>query len=69
MCLLAPENPYPIYALPPLVRNAIIETQKNTQAPLAMVATSALTATSIACQNQVDGADLEIYVGLLIFTL
>ncbi|WP_262232169.1 hypothetical protein, partial [Escherichia coli] len=27
MCLLAPENPYPIYALPPLVRNAIIETQ------------------------------------------
>ncbi|EON9158918.1 hypothetical protein, partial [Escherichia coli] len=24
MCLLAPENPYPIYALPPLVRNAII---------------------------------------------
>ncbi|WP_430650945.1 hypothetical protein, partial [Escherichia coli] len=20
MCLLAPENPYPIYALPPLVR-------------------------------------------------
>lgn len=54
MCLLAPENPYPIYALPPLVRNAIIETQKNTQAPLAMVATSALTATSIACQNQVD---------------
>ncbi|EOS8370329.1 hypothetical protein ACNO8F_005630, partial [Escherichia coli] len=26
MCLLAPENPYPIYALPPLVRNAIIET-------------------------------------------
>ncbi len=32
MCLLAPENPYPIYALPPLVRNAIIETQKNTQA-------------------------------------
>ncbi|WP_416053810.1 hypothetical protein, partial [Escherichia coli] len=22
MCLLAPENPYPIYALPPLVRNA-----------------------------------------------
>ncbi|WP_423779542.1 hypothetical protein, partial [Escherichia coli] len=23
MCLLAPENPYPIYALPPLVRNAI----------------------------------------------
>ena len=54
MCLLAPENPYPIYALPPLVRNAIIETQKNTQAPLAMVATSALTAISIACQNQID---------------
>ncbi|EJU2440201.1 DUF3987 domain-containing protein, partial [Escherichia coli] len=54
MCLLAPENPYPIYALPPLVRNAIIETQKNTQAPLAMVATSALTAFSSACQNQID---------------
>ncbi|EFD7094535.1 DUF3987 domain-containing protein, partial [Escherichia coli] len=54
MCLLAPENPYPIYALPPLVRNAIIETQKNTQAPLAMVAISALTAFSIACQNQID---------------
>ncbi|NEN73287.1 DUF3987 domain-containing protein, partial [Escherichia coli] len=54
MCLLAPENPYPIYALPPLVRNAIIETQKNKQAPLAMVATSALKAFSIACQNQID---------------
>lgn len=53
MCLLAPENPYPIYALPPLVRNAIIKL-KNTQAPLAMVATSALTAISIACQNQID---------------
>ncbi len=54
MCLLAPEKPYPIYALPLLMRNAIIETQKNTQAPLAMVATSALTAISIACQNQTD---------------
>ncbi|GDO99527.1 hypothetical protein BvCmsNSNP012_01989 [Escherichia coli] len=54
MCLLAPEKPYPIYALPPVMRDAIIETQQNTQAPLAMVATSALTAISIACQNQVD---------------
>ena len=31
MSVLALEKPYPTYALPPLVRNAIIETQKNTQ--------------------------------------
>ena len=54
MCLLAPENPCPIYAMPPLARNAIIETQKNTQTPIAMAITAALTAMSIACQNQVD---------------
>ena len=54
MCLLAPENPYPIYALPPLVRNAIIETQHNEKASLAMTTTSLLTAMSIACQNQID---------------
>lgn len=28
MSVLALEKPYPTYALPPLVRNAIIETQK-----------------------------------------
>ncbi|HFV0987166.1 TPA: hypothetical protein ACH91G_005754, partial [Escherichia coli] len=48
MSVLALEKPYPTYALPPLVRNAIIETQKNTQAPLALVATSALTAMSVS---------------------
>ncbi len=53
MSVLALEKPYPTYALPPLVRNAIIETQKNTQAPLALVATSALTAMSVSSQNQV----------------
>ncbi|HGX0485103.1 TPA: hypothetical protein ACNRZA_004819, partial [Escherichia coli] len=40
MCLLAPENPCPIYAMPPLARNAIIETQKNTQTPIAMAITA-----------------------------
>lgn len=30
MSVLALEKPYPTYALPPLVRNAIIETQKYT---------------------------------------
>lgn len=30
MCLLAPENPYPIYALPPLVRNAQLKLKKYT---------------------------------------
>ncbi|WP_123008467.1 DUF3987 domain-containing protein, partial [Escherichia coli] len=54
MSVLALEKPYPTYALPPLVRNAIIETQKNTQAPLALVATSALTAMSVSSQNQAD---------------
>ena len=54
MSYIKPDTPYPVYAQPSMTGNAIIETQKNTQAPLAMVATSALTAISIACQNQID---------------
>ena len=54
MCLLAPENPYPVYALPPLVYHRIRQMQKNAKASLAMAATSLLTAMSIACQNQID---------------
>ncbi|MDM8925490.1 DUF3987 domain-containing protein, partial [Escherichia coli] len=54
MSLLEQEAPFPINALTSLVRNAIIETQQNTQAPGALVATAALTAVSVACQNQID---------------
>ena len=57
MSYIKPDTPYPVYAQPSMTGNAIIETQKNTQAPLAMVAmttTSLLTAMSIACQNQID---------------
>ncbi|RJX84754.1 hypothetical protein D3822_29515, partial [Escherichia coli] len=48
--------------------NAIIETQHNEKASLAMTTTSLLTAMSIACQNQIDVCT-GIYVGPLIFTL
>ena len=54
MSYIKPDTPYPVYAQPSMIGNAIIETQHNEKASLAMTTTSLLTAMSIACQNQID---------------
>jgi len=54
---LPPEQPFPVEALPELIREAVQEVQDYTQAPTALVAASALTAVSIAVQGL---ADVEI---------
>lgn len=46
--------PYPIDALPPIVRNAVLEVAGATQAPLAMIAVSALCAASAALQGHIN---------------
>lgn len=54
---LPPEQPFPVEALPELIREAVQEVQDYTQAPTVLVAASALTAASIAVQGL---ADVEI---------
>lgn len=46
--------PYPIDALPNSIRQAVDEVQLFVQAPIELVASSALTALSIACQQLAD---------------
>lgn len=48
------QRPYPIEAFPPILLNAIRDTQRNTQAPLSLIASSMLGAISLACQSKVD---------------
>lgn len=47
-------NPYPIEALPKQLREAVIEVQGFTKAPIPLVAASAITALSLAGQTYVD---------------
>ena len=47
-------RPYPVDALPPLLRDAVIEAQAFVQSPAALVACSALSALSIAAQGIVN---------------
>jgi hypothetical protein len=47
-------NNFPIDFLPPLIKNSILEVQSNTQFPLPLIASSALGAVSLACQNSID---------------
>jgi len=47
-------QPYPVDALPPLLRDAVIEAQAFVQSPAALVACSALSALSIAAQGIVN---------------
>lgn len=47
-------TPYPIDALPPIMRDAVIEIAEETQAPLAMIAVSALCAASAALQGHIN---------------
>ena len=47
-------TPYPIEALPPIIANAVIEVQRFVQAPMAMVACSAMATVAAACQARND---------------
>jgi hypothetical protein len=53
MNTMNPQN-FPIDALPPMIRNAVLEVQTNIQAPLTLIVSSALSAISLACQNSAD---------------
>ncbi|PKL50481.1 MAG: hypothetical protein CVV42_03010 [Candidatus Riflebacteria bacterium HGW-Riflebacteria-2] len=54
--LVAPimPEPYPIDALPEKIKSAVCEVQSFAQAPIAMIATCALSTVSFAVQGQVD---------------
>ncbi|MBM3362153.1 MAG: DUF3987 domain-containing protein [Betaproteobacteria bacterium] len=54
---------YPVDALPGLIRGAVEEVQSFTQAPVAMVATSALASLSVAAQGLYDIKRSEKLVG------
>jgi hypothetical protein len=56
-------EPYPIDALPDGIRAAVEEVHDYVMAPLAMVATSALTAISVAAQAHIDVRRDEVLVG------
>ncbi|WP_420997422.1 YfjI family protein [Cupriavidus sp. 30B13] len=45
---------FPVMALPPLIRNAVLNAQSKTQAPMGLAALSALSAVSVVCQDLAD---------------
>lgn len=47
-------EPFPVNSLPPILRDAVIEVQSVVQAPMAMVASSALCTSAAACQALID---------------
>lgn len=47
-------RPFPVDALPQIIRNAIYEVEQHTQAPQGLIAASALGVISLACQNRID---------------
>lgn len=63
---------YPLNALPPIIRDAVMEVQQFVKAPVAMVACSAMATVSLACQarNDVERArGLTGPVGLYLLTV
>jgi putative DNA primase/helicase len=61
--VVKPAKPFPIAALPPTIRLAVIETQLLTQAPVEMVVASAWSAASLAAQGHADVARDASLVG------
>lgn len=59
----AKPEPYPLDALPEVLRDAVTEVQGFTKAPVALVASSALAALSVAGQGLVDVKRAEKLVG------
>ncbi|EMK2573006.1 hypothetical protein V8S46_004925, partial [Escherichia coli] len=62
-----PCDEFPLSSLPPLIRDAVIEAQQITQAPLGLVAASALGAVSLVCQNLIDVCRLNTLRGRSLF--
>jgi putative DNA primase/helicase len=65
-------EPYPLDALPDIIRAAVEEVAGFTHAPVAMVAASALSAVSLACQALADAEraeNLHSPVGLYLLTI
>jgi len=63
-------QPYPLYALPDDLRQAVVEVQQFTKAPVALVACSALASLSLVCQGLVDVRRAEGLTGPVgLFTL
>lgn len=60
---LQPPPPFPILAMPESIREAIIDVCCESKAPEALVASCALAAVSLACQNLVDVERLPGLVG------
>ncbi|ELJ4231034.1 DUF3987 domain-containing protein, partial [Escherichia coli] len=58
-----PCDEFPLSSLPPLIRDTVIEAQQITQAPLGLVAASALGAVSLVCQNLIDVCRLNTLRG------
>ena len=56
-------EPYPIDALPPAIRAAVEEVTSFVKAPIPLVASSALTAVSLAIQSHVDVKRAERLIG------
>ncbi|OZB75059.1 MAG: hypothetical protein B7X37_03565, partial [Halothiobacillus sp. 14-55-98] len=54
LVLKSESTPYPIDVLPDTLRHAVMEVQSFTQAPLAMVATAAITAMAACMQAHYD---------------
>lgn len=53
------DHPFPVEFLPTIIRNAVFEVEKQTQAPLPLIAASVLGAISLVCQNSVDVCRLD----------
>ncbi|HHH0459108.1 TPA: YfjI family protein [Yersinia enterocolitica] len=47
-------RPFPVDVFPSVIRNAVYEVERNTQAPLSLIAASVLGAISLVCQNKID---------------
>lgn len=63
---------FPVNALPKIIRDAVLEVQANVKAPLALVASSALGAVSLACQNSIEVcrmSDLKSPCSLFLLTI
>lgn len=63
---------FPVDVFPSIIRNAIYEAEQHTQAPLSLIAASALGAISLACQNGIDVCrlnNLRSPVSLFLLTL
>jgi len=63
---------FPVDVFPSIIRNAIYEAEQHTQAPLSLIAASALGAISLVCQNGIDVCrlnNLRSPVSLFLLTL